>query len=264
MSADGRRVAWTWGEPYTPQELGSYRGLFVRDMVEERTVRIGGASAEYQTMNSEGSKIFYVENGDLPVYDWGSETDTDLTAKHGAGEPNAGVQPIVSGVSEDGSYVYFVATGVLASGGVSGQDNLYVLHDTGCGWSTTYIATLAIQDEPSWYAENAVAPFLTGVSERVSPDGDFFAFMSQRPLTGYDNTDAVSGEPDEEVYLYDAQTGRLVCASCDPTGARPLGVLDKGEYAAAGGPRRSMDRKPIERRASQIQSLAGWECAGLG
>ncbi len=119
VSVDGRRVAWTWGEPYRKEGLEIYRGLYVRDMVEERTVRIGGASAEYQTMNSEGSKIFYVENGDLHVYDWGSETDTDLTAKHGAGEPNAGVQPLVSGVSEDGAYVYFVATGVLARVAVS-------------------------------------------------------------------------------------------------------------------------------------------------
>ena len=32
----------------------------------------------------------------------------------------------------------------------------------------------------------------------------YLAFMSDRSLTGYDNTDAVSGQPDEEVYLYDA------------------------------------------------------------
>jgi hypothetical protein len=45
-------------------------------------------------------------------------------------------------------------------------------------------------------------------------------------LTGYDNVDAVSGKPDAEVYLYDAVAGRLVCASCDPTGARPVGIFD--------------------------------------
>jgi hypothetical protein len=54
--------------------------------------------------------------------------------------------------------------------------------------------------------------------------------MSNRSLTGYDNEDAVSEEPDEEVYLYHAEeggAGRLVCASCNPSGARPVGV----EYA---------------------------------
>ena len=50
--------------------------------------------------------------------------------------------------------------------------------------------------------------------------------MSNRSLTGYDNKDALSGERDEEVYEYDEQTGKLVCASCDPTGARPVGIYD--------------------------------------
>jgi hypothetical protein len=34
---------------------------------------------------------------------------------------------------------------------------------------------------------------------------------------------------DEEVFLYDASKERLVCASCNPTGARPVGVFDAGE-----------------------------------
>ena len=39
--------------------------------------------------------------------------------------------------------------------------------------------------------------------------GSGLAFMSRRPLTGYDNRDARSGEPDEEVFEYDAATGRI-------------------------------------------------------
>lgn len=224
MSNDGRRVAWTWGA----YEEGQYRGLYVRDMVEEKTVKVGGAHAIYQTMNSEGSKIFYLENGDLYVYDFEAEAAIDLTATHGQGESSGGVQQAVSDVNENGSYVYFVATGVLAEGGVSGKDNLYLLHDTGTGWTTTYIATLAPQDSPTWYTTAFFGDGmdLSRVSSRVSPDGRYLAFMSSRPLTGYDNTDAVSGEPDEEVYLYDAQKNKLVCASCDPTGARPVGVFD--------------------------------------
>jgi hypothetical protein len=229
VSADGRRVAWTWGETYSPEELKGYRGLYVRDMVEGRTVRVGGATAVYQTMNSNGSKVFFLENGDLYEYDWDNGTQTDLTGTHGS-EANAGVQQIVSGVSEDGSYVYFVASGVLASGGVSGEDNLYVLHDTGSGWTTTFIARLSPQDSPSWYGEITTgASFLAHVSSRVSSNGRYFAFMSQRSLTGYDNRDAASGAPDEEVFLFDASEGRLVCASCNPSGARPVGVFDQKE-----------------------------------
>jgi len=69
-----------------------------------------------------------------------------------------------------------------------------------------------------------------GSQARVSPNGRWLAFMSRRELTGYDTQNAVSGLPneeagqqDEEVYLYDAEANRLVCASCNPTGARPVG-----------------------------------------
>jgi hypothetical protein len=52
--------------------------------------------------------------------------------------------------------------------------------------------------------------------------------MSERSLTGYDNRDEKSGVPDEEVYLYSYNAGSpsLVCASCNPSGARPVGVHD--------------------------------------
>ncbi len=56
--------------------------------------------------------------------------------------------------------------------------------------------------------------------------------MSEASLTGYDNRDANNGVPDEEVFLYHApedpekEPGSLICASCDPTGARPVGVSE--------------------------------------
>ena len=157
-----------------------------------------------------------------------------MTASHGAAEVNAGVRDAVLGASEDGSYIYFVATGVLASGATRGADNLYVMHDGPGGWSATHIATLSKEDEHSWYANGKVTAgscFCNGVehnkvSSRVSPNGRYVTFMSSEPLTGYDNTDAVSGQPDDEVFLYDAVAGRLTCVSCNPTGARPIGVLD--------------------------------------
>jgi hypothetical protein len=50
--------------------------------------------------------------------------------------------------------------------------------------------------------------------------------MSDRSLTGYDNRDASSGEPDEEVFLYDADTNHLSCVSCNPSGGRPEGMFE--------------------------------------
>jgi hypothetical protein len=237
LSNDGRWVVWSEGRLY-----GGCHGclnnvhLYARDMDAGKTVQIGagGKYPRFETMSSDGSKVFFVETdeghgGDLYVFDTATDTQINLTVDHGAGEANAGVQDAVMGASEDGSYVYFVATGVLASGAVKGADNVYVLHESEGVWTTRYIATLAREDAKSWTAgSGGVVPFL--VSSRVSPNGHYLAFMSERSLTGYDNLDAASGQPDEEVYLYDAVSDRLVCASCDPTGARPVGVFDDRQF----------------------------------
>jgi hypothetical protein len=129
--------------------------------------------------------------------------------------------------SEDGSWVYSFSSEVLAPGGVQGgcTCNLYVSH----GGTTKLVAVLSEEDSPDWFVGE---PQLR--TARVSPNGRWIAFMSQLELTGYNNHDAVSGKPDEEVYLYDAEAdggaGRLVCASCDPTGARPVGVEENQPY----------------------------------
>ena len=130
----------------------------------------------------------------------------------------AGSHGAVVGASEDGSWVYFVADGVLAAGAEHGQPNLYVRH----AGTTRLVAVLSRADRPDWAGQIGR---IDAISARVSPNGEWLAFMSQRSLTGYDNRDAVGGKPDEEVYLYNASSERLVCASCDPTGARPLGEV---------------------------------------
>ena len=183
----------------------------------------------FQIASSSGSRVYFSENGDLYVYELKAEHPGPVRVTK-----EAGILGPVIGASEDGSYVYVIGSGVLAAGGVAGQPNLYVLHNSGQAWEAPrLVAVLSNADEPDWADRRANLNNLTG---RVSPDGRWVAFMSQRSLTGYDNRDAVSGEPDEEVYLYHApeelasQAGVLVCGSCNPTGERPHGT----EYGIEG------------------------------
>jgi hypothetical protein len=158
------------------------------------------------------SDVALTPGGSSGSYEW---TDGKL-------KPNGKLPVPRDLTSEDGSWVYTFSNEVLAPGGESGAcscNNLYVTH----AGTTKLVAVLSGADGPDW---SAVYP--QERTARVSPNGRWIAFMSQRELTGYDNHDAVSGMPDEEVYLYDAEAdggaGRLVCASCNPTGARPDGV----------------------------------------
>ncbi|HTB49961.1 MAG TPA: hypothetical protein VK701_03215 [Solirubrobacteraceae bacterium] len=120
----------------------------------------------------------------------------------------------IEAISKDGCYVYFNA-GVLE-----------VSHFHGGEWTTTPVLKAAAEIIPWHYT----TPEGVGVREfELSPNGRYLAFMSNASPTGYDNRDAITGELDEEVYLYDAAANSLVCASCDPSGARPVGVFDPGQ-----------------------------------
>ena len=62
--------------------------------------------------------------------------------------------------------------------------------------------------------------------------------MSQRSLTGYDNRDAASGRPDEEVYEYHAPAsrGRKPVACAAPRATRPAPVLTASNITQIGFP----------------------------
>jgi hypothetical protein len=160
---------------------------------------------------------------------------TDLTAVSSpVGSENT--LGLALGSSADGSSAYFVSTQVLAQNTVEnapgleqaaqpGQPNLYLFREG----QTTFIATLDSGvgilgdsgDKSDW------SEVLRESTARVSPNGHWLAFMSKRPLTGYDNRDARTGQPDYEVYLYhapDLGEPSLVCPSCNPTGSRPRGI----------------------------------------
>jgi DNA-binding beta-propeller fold protein YncE len=268
ISTDGSRVAWTSaGHLYlrvnatSPQSQVSGSEVNGSQCTEPEmacTIQIdalqggpGGQTPEprFQLASVDSSRIFFTDTqqlttdasspsaaGDLYEYDLtrpAGERLVDLTPAQGS--EAAGVLGAVLGGGEDGSYLYFVANGALAAGASPGDCgseradacNLYMRHDG----ATTLVTTLSGEDSPDWAKGGADLHNLTA---RVSPNGRWLAFMSSDSLTGYDNSDALSGRPDEEVFLYhapaEAGTGSLVCASCDPTGARPDGV----EYESAG------------------------------
>jgi hypothetical protein len=224
--------------------------------------------ASFEAASSDGSKVFFTDTQELTSGSRASEESPDLyeceiveragklacdledlSEDTNSGGEKADVQGTVLATSEDGSVVYFVADGVLsttenaehekaspgeclARGSSSeGTCNLYLeRYDAEAGhWEAPrFVASLANSDEPDWATGDQLGE-LSRLTARVSPSGDYLAFMSDRSLTGYDNRDASSGALDEEVYLYDTESGGLTCVSCNPSGGRPEGVFDTEE-----------------------------------
>lgn len=251
VSRDGSRIFWT--------EEGGQKHLYMTDVPMGESVWLdqpqlsqgatgeGSAQPRFQGASSNGGVAFFTdEQGLTPgastagadLYECVvAETEghltcnlVDLTPGSGSGVTGtrrADVLGVVA-VSDSGEEVYFVANGVLSGGedqlhktAVAGADNLYTMHfRSGADeWEPPqFLGTLSNADAMDWTTT------LTRHTARLSPNGRWLAFMSNSSLTGYDNTDAVSGQPDEEVYVYDSTSRTLACASCNPDGARPTGL----------------------------------------
>ncbi len=217
ISVDGSRIFWTdnHGQLYV-REDGT---TTVKLNASQRTPSLGDGSAVFRAATPDGSKVLFTDetpltdspedNGGLYEYDFAGGKLTDLS-------PDAGGSPGIEGVvgdGEDGLSVYFVASGGLATRASSAANNLYLSHEG----AITFIAALSNEDGGDW-AQN-----LEKRTARVTPDGEHLAFISHAPLTGYDNIDANTGVADTEVFVYDARTDSLSCASCNPSGERPIG-----------------------------------------
>ncbi len=226
MREDGARTTWISASQRTTPDPG------------------GEKPAELVGITSDGSKAFFLScekltddstahsNGentctgssqgrDLYVYDVETGNLTDLTVDSNVGDPlGAGVQNAsqgaIVGASEDGSYIYFFADGVLAPGASNSncqnfeaKCNLYVYHDG----ATTFIAQTQI-----------------GFFEHeVSGDGSALLFNSALSLTGYNNVGVCTqfGSkvpcPIKEFFRYNAPEEKLLCVTCPPTGLPPTG-----------------------------------------
>jgi hypothetical protein len=199
----------------------------------------------FAAASKDGSVVFFTAPGrltssskaekgkpDLYRYDFAkAEPLSDLTKGTAPGD----VQGVI-GASDDGSYLYFVAKGVLSEEeGPTGQkakegaNNLYLNHEG----KTSFIARLSIEDQNDWASQPK------NLSARVTPDGKHLAFLSHesQALVGYENTIAqgqhcqqalnerglFGGPLCTQAFLYGAEANALSCASCNPTGERPLG-----------------------------------------
>jgi hypothetical protein len=235
VSDDGSRVVFNGASE-------GLEGLLVRDVARGETVQLGGVGSVFQFISADGSRVLYTNGGHLDeclLVLMGGTLECQVRDLTPAGD----MVGRILGASSDGSWVYVASNDVLALGGTAGDCpeglppaptsevcGLYVIHDGVAG----FVGVLSGNDAPDWQQ------ILRGHTARVSPDGQWLVFMSQEPLTGYDNRDVASGELDEEVFEYHAGVGAgSVCASCDPTGARPHGIeysdLDSYKGGIAGG-----------------------------
>jgi hypothetical protein len=275
ISADGSRVFWTAldseGQPealYVREHRTSLQAKTTQvDAPEPGCLSCSSGGGRFLSASSDGSRVLFLDERaltagsnasaqepDLYRFDVDTGQLTDLTAGE-AGE-HANVKGLI-GASEDGSDVYAVAGGVLASNENAAHEkathgsceqageeseeeaaelaeerlgqvphgrtcNIYLLSE---GASPRFIATLPAIDD------DEVIPF--GGRSEQDHSGDWQAAPAQRTAevtpTGQDvifmSNRSLTGYSNEglyEVFLYEAGPDELRCVSCDPSGAPPV------------------------------------------
>jgi len=262
ISRDGSRIVFTAEPVVESEVIGLYGGtgrslnaagsagnLYLREdgtrtvqlNVSERSASAppdpaGWRPGAFMGASRDDSKIFFATEQaltdedpdpaagavgvDLYMYDVNAPAGHHLTliTRSEPGVENHRVD-YVPAVSEDGSYVYYERD--------SGADvHLYVWHDG----TTRLIAHVSLEGSMSWGGSGIYG----GPSQdvfRASPDGRHIVFAAHgREIAeslGYDthNQRCESVAPTSdcvEVYVYSYDTNRFACASCDPSGERPM------------------------------------------
>ena len=277
ISADGSKVFFESPSPSASEvELTTARShtvhLYMRKEGEstvqldrEGSVVSGAkniAGARYMGASEDGSDVFFLsdeglagesfQDTELYVYDTEDEKLTPISvAPEGAPAIDGDVYGVTA-IANDGSRIYYVAQGKLATNenavgqsAAEGKPNLYV-YDTLTG-KNTFIAQLSVEEveigEPGKGHAGRLTSYLD--VERLAvptPNGEVLVFVSGGDLTGED----LNGTA--QVYRYDAASEQLTCISCGPTatGSASLGIDTgfQGERSAVeatiprGNPRR--------------------------
>jgi hypothetical protein len=183
----------------------------------------GGGDAIFESATLSGSRVFFTtsqqlvngdtnKSGDLYRYELPSASNPNPSPALidvSNGGPNAQVKEVLR-ASEDGSTVYFVAKGVLASNqdalgetAHDGDENMYVWNEDESQpeGTTTFIGRLTASSDG----------FIRRTSE-ITPDGRYFLFRSFYPMTPTDTDNAA------DIYRYDDVTGELIRISVDASG----------------------------------------------
>ncbi|HEU4737976.1 MAG TPA: hypothetical protein VFS54_02710 [Solirubrobacterales bacterium] len=174
-----------------------------------------GENVTLAGISEGGTRIFYVEGGNLEAFDIASEEVLEFS-------DTGDVTPV--NVAPEGTRAYFVSPSVLGGpnplGAVAqaGEQNLYLSEEG----SISFVATVTDRDVQGEVVEGIEVDGLGLWTEalddnqpvrdpsRVNPDGSVLLFQSRADLEGFDSGDS------PQIYRFDSAAGRLHCISCNP------------------------------------------------
>lgn len=249
MSTDGRVIFWVLNMCVPDQLFARINGSTTVAVSASQCTRGPGdpggpcdtapAPALFEGANAAGTRVYFTTSQQLVNGDTDSAQDlyvcdipSGTLAPVGSANPCPDLREVsgaagdadvqgVTRISDDGSRVYFVAKGVLASNAgandepaVAGADNLYVWQRDVAhpGGSTTFVGKLDPGDNLNlWGNEGSGARMA-----QSTDDGRYLLLATYAPLIN--NGPLADTDTSQDVYRYDAESGAMKRLSTSANG----------------------------------------------
>lgn len=215
VSEDGQKIFFESPPEGVSEPAGVEPHLYMRDLANNTTIPLDNpestGSAQYQGASADGSLVFFTSDEGLD----GASTANELYVFNTTTTPIGPIPPMsaipmasgtgilgVAAISNDGSKVFFVASGVLANNvnsvglaALANEPNLY-MYETGTG-RTVFVAALAPPDiytcKPTCASHELsnLGPISQPDIYRpdaTTPDGSVFVFTSSNNLAENNHT----------------------------------------------------------------------------
>jgi hypothetical protein len=256
LSRDGTKAVFSAAPtPCTTTGVGHCGDLYLRDTgaspetttkinASEQSPRSTAQPATFWFMNADGTRVFFTTAEPLTNDDTNTGPDLylfDATEPAGSrltrisrGTSSGGSADYVLGASGDGHTIYFTSTQPLNAGDPSwpsGTDGIYIWSDAAPGAPVLrFVAPVSNSDPFDNQLLGNTYTLGQRQQARVSPDGRFLLFaepdgtgvLSDHGGTDYDqggcNGTGTGFVGCRELYLYDAASDTVRCASCRPDG----------------------------------------------
>lgn len=220
ISKDGRRI-------FFQAPAGAESGAIYMREDGVRTTQLA-PDGQLWAASDDGSRVFFIASAsllpedtdsspDLYMYDSSAPVANRLTLVSASAVDDGNVHTVI-GASADGRYVYFVCAGQLVPGEPAADLNgVYLWHDG----ALAYIGQVADSTEAQLNGPRTGWNFVSSMKKsRLTPDGRHLLFMttSDADFRGREGFAGYDHAGHQELYLYSADTNRLVCASCNPSG----------------------------------------------
>jgi hypothetical protein len=244
ISTDGRVIFFT-KRCAQSAVYARINGTTTVDVSEPQCTRVCSEGSEpiFQGADADGTRVYFSTTAQLVDGDTDETNDlyscdipVDTPAPIGAVNPCPELREVsgaaagadvqgVTRISGDGSRIYFVATGVLASNpgannesAVAGDDNLYLFtrdasHPAG---ETQFVAKLDQADGPTTVSGGLWGSDITGRLAQTTNDGRYLVFATYAALIQHGRQ--ADTDTARDIYRYDAVTGGLVRLSTDTDG----------------------------------------------